>query len=124
MLIRNAEAGDAEAIASIILPTIREGSTYALEPNMSEVEALAYWLGSDKETFVTEDNGVILGTYYIRPNQAGGGRHVCNCGFMTNPSATGRGWRAVCARMHWRWRGRRATEQCNSTSLLVRTSAP
>jgi GNAT superfamily N-acetyltransferase len=58
---------------------------------MSEAEALAYWFGSDKETFVAEDNGVILGTYYIRPNQAGGGKHVCNCGFMTLSSATGRG---------------------------------
>jgi L-amino acid N-acyltransferase YncA len=91
MLIRNAEAGDTKAIASIILPTIREGSTYTLEPDISEADALAYWLGSDKETFVAEDNGVILGTYYIRPNQAGGGRHVCNCGFMTSSSATGRG---------------------------------
>jgi ribosomal protein S18 acetylase RimI-like enzyme len=62
---------------------------------MSEDAALAYWLGSDpgsdKETFVAEENGVILGTYYIRPNQAGGGRHVCNCGYMTAVAATGKG---------------------------------
>jgi ribosomal protein S18 acetylase RimI-like enzyme len=56
-----------------------------------EKDALAYWLGSDKETFVAEDNGAILGTYYMRPNQAGGGRHVCNCGFMTDANAMGRG---------------------------------
>jgi hypothetical protein len=48
-------------------------------------------LGSDKETFVAEEDGVILGTYYMRPNQAGGGGHVCNCGFMTNVNAMGRG---------------------------------
>ena len=33
----------------------------------------------------------MLGTYYLRPNQAGGGSHVCNCGYMTAPNATGRG---------------------------------
>jgi GNAT superfamily N-acetyltransferase len=27
----------------------------------------------------------------MRPNQAGGGRHVCNCGYMTDAAATGRG---------------------------------
>jgi ribosomal protein S18 acetylase RimI-like enzyme len=27
----------------------------------------------------------------MRPNQAGGGRHVCNCGYMTAAAATGRG---------------------------------
>ena len=58
---------------------------------MSEQDALAYWMGEDRKTFVSEDNGVIVGTYYIRANQAGGGEHICNCGFMTGASATGRG---------------------------------
>ena len=91
MHIRNAEARDADAILAIILPTIREGSTYALDPAMSAADALAYWTASDKETFVAEDGGVILGTYYMRQNQAGGGSHVCNCGYMTSAFATGRG---------------------------------
>jgi ribosomal protein S18 acetylase RimI-like enzyme len=64
---------------------------------MSEDEALQYWLGDDRETFVAEENGAIVGTYYIRPNQAGGGKHVCNCGYMTSAIATGRGVaRAMC----------------------------
>jgi ribosomal protein S18 acetylase RimI-like enzyme len=91
MLIRKAEPGDAKAIAAIILPTIREGGTYTLDPNMSEADALAYWVGPDKETFVAEEDGIILGTYYVRPNQAGGGRHVCNCGYMTGAAASRRG---------------------------------
>jgi hypothetical protein len=35
------------------------------------VAALAYWLGGDRETFVADDDGEILGTYYMRPNHAG-----------------------------------------------------
>ena len=89
--IRKAEARDAAAIAEIIGPTIREGATYTLDQNLSEKEALAYWMGPDKETFIAEQEGAILGTYFIRPNQAGGGRHVCNCGYMTAAAATGRG---------------------------------
>ncbi len=91
MLIRKAEAADMQAIAAIILPTIREGTTYSLDPKMSEADALAYWIGPDKETFVAEDAGQIAGTYYMRPNQSGGGRHVCNCGYMTSTAAAGRG---------------------------------
>jgi len=91
MQIRKAQARDGPAIAEIILPVIREGATYALDQDLSEAEALTYWTGPDKETFVAEEDGVILGTYYIRPNQAGGGRHVCNCGYVTRTSATGRG---------------------------------
>jgi len=58
---------------------------------LSENDALAYWLGPDRETFVAEDAGGIVGTYYIRANQGGGGSHVSNCGYTTHVSATGRG---------------------------------
>lgn len=111
--IRIADARDAGAIVSIILPIIREGLTYAVDSNMTEAEALAYWMGADKETFVAEQEGVILGTYFMRPNQAGGGRHVCNCGFMTSAAASGRGIaRRMCehALEHARSRGYRAMQ--------------
>ncbi|OYW46707.1 MAG: GNAT family N-acetyltransferase [Novosphingobium sp. 12-63-9] len=91
MRIRKAEIADAQAIVTIILPTIRDGATYSLDPDLSEADALAYWMGPDKETFVAEDEGEVVGTYYIRPNQGGGGRHVCNCGYMTSSAAVGRG---------------------------------
>ena len=65
---------------------------------MTEAAALAYWMGGDRDTFVVEDdNDEIVGTYYIRANQAGGGSHICNCGYMTSATATGRGIaRAMC----------------------------
>jgi ribosomal protein S18 acetylase RimI-like enzyme len=91
MQIRRTDSNDRSSIAEIILPVIRDGTTYALDPDMSEAAALAYWMGPDKETFVAEEGGVIVGTYYLRPNQAGGGSHVCNCGYMTRTAATGRG---------------------------------
>ena len=89
--IRPATASDHPAIARIILPTIRAGETYALDPGLSEAEAVAYWTGADRETFVAEQDGVVLGTYYLRANQAGGGAHVANCGFMTGAAAAARG---------------------------------
>ena len=76
---------------------IRDGETYALPRDMSEAAALAYWQGADRETFVAEDGGRILGTYYLRANQLGGGAHVANCGYITDAAARGRGIaRAMC----------------------------
>lgn len=91
MLIRPAREDERIAIWSIIKPTIRAGETYALPANMSKEEALTYWMGSDRETFIVEEEGNILGTYYLRANQAGGGGHVANCGYITAPVAQGRG---------------------------------
>ena len=113
MEIRRAQPSDARAIAGIIVPTFREGSTYTIDADISEADALAYWLSPDKETFVAESDGMILGTYFMRPNQRGGGRHVCNCGYITRAGATGRGIaRAMCLHSlaHARSRGYRAMQ--------------
>jgi len=91
MLIRPATAADFAAIWRVIEPAIRAGETFTLDRAMSEEAALAFWLGPDKESFVAEDGGEVLGTYYIRPNQTGGGGHVCNGGYCTSPDASGRG---------------------------------
>lgn len=113
MLIRLARPEDAAAIWSIIGPTFRAGETYAIDPEISREDALAYWLGRDKETFVAEFEGEVVGTYYLRANQAGGGGHVCNCGYMTSATATGRGVaRQMCEHsfQHARERGFRAMQ--------------
>jgi L-amino acid N-acyltransferase YncA len=97
-VIRSATPADAPAIWSILEPVIRAGETYALDRDMSGKEAIAYWCGGDRETFVAESDGQIIGTYYLKPNQAGGGRHVANCGYVTAAEAAGRGVaRAMCA---------------------------
>lgn len=97
MHIRLATAADRPAIWSILQPVIRAGETYALDINMSQDAALDYWLGADKTTFVAEEEGQVLTTYYLRANQAGGGNHVCNCGYMTSSLAAGKGIaRAMC----------------------------
>jgi RimJ/RimL family protein N-acetyltransferase len=79
-------------------PVIRAGSTYALPDDMSETAARTYWMAQDHQVFVAElDDGCLAGTYYLRPNQMGGGDHVCNCGYVTSASLQGRGVaRAMC----------------------------
>jgi hypothetical protein len=52
---------------------------------------MAYWTGPDSETFVAEKDGWVIGTYYLRANQRGGGAHVANCGYVTADDARGRG---------------------------------
>ena len=97
MQIRPATAADAPAIWSIIRPTIRAGETYTLPVGMTEAEAISYWTGPDRQTFVAEDDGMMLGTYYLRANQPGGGSHVANCGYMTHTNAQRKGVaRAMC----------------------------
>jgi len=91
MLVRPAAAGDDDAIWRILETTIRAGETYVLPRDMSRDQALAYWRSPGHAVFVAEDGDTILGTYYLRANQQGGGAHVANCGYMTAGPAQGRG---------------------------------
>jgi GNAT superfamily N-acetyltransferase len=89
--IRRTTAEDAEEIWAILEPVFRAGETYMIAPDISQEDAIRYWCGAGHETFLAEDGGQILGTYYLRANQAGGGAHVANCGYVTAPAAQGRG---------------------------------
>jgi Acetyltransferases len=121
MIIRPARPEDAAALWRIVEPVIRAGETYALERDMSATAAMQYWMGDDKTTFVAEDAGEVVGTYYIRRNQAGGGGHVCNCGYMTAAAASGRGVaRAMCT--HSLDYARRAGYRAMQFNLVVSTN--
>jgi ribosomal protein S18 acetylase RimI-like enzyme len=93
MLIRPAlrTETDARAIWELLEPTIRAGETQALARELSREDALAYWLAPGHEVFVAEELSTPVGTYFIRPNQAGGGAHVVNGAYVVSPAATGRG---------------------------------
>jgi ribosomal protein S18 acetylase RimI-like enzyme len=95
--IRLATDDDKDAIWAILEPMIRRGDTYTLPSDMNKAQALAFWFTPENETFVWEDGGAILGTYFLRANQRGGGAHVANCGYVTAACAEGRGIaRAMC----------------------------
>ncbi len=95
MQIRTAScSADGDAIWSILEPTIQAAETYTLPADMARDEALAYWFGSQHEVFVATEGAQVLGTYFLQPNQQGGGSHVANCAHSLD-RARERGFRAM-----------------------------
>lgn len=95
MIIRPAAEVDQAAILEIVAPVLRAGETYAIDSDLTDQQMLDYWFMPAHEVFVAEDEGVILGTYYLQANQRGGGKHVANCGYMVSPQAQGKGLAAA-----------------------------
>jgi|SRR5579863_2947141 len=112
--IRPAGKSDAAAIWAILEPVFRAGETYPLPREIGEADALAFWMASGHEVFVAQDGeGQMLGTYFLRANQRGGGAHVANCGYVTAAWANGPGVaRRMCAHSleHAKGRGFRAMQ--------------
>jgi len=111
--IRAAQSSDHEAIWSILEPVIRAGETYLLARDASREDVLGFWFACGHEVFVAEEEEIVVGTYFLRASQGGGGSHVANCGYVTSTTATGRGVAsAMCAHSleHARARGFKAMQ--------------
>jgi len=90
--IRPIEEMDWPDTWSIIEPVFRSGETYAFSPEITEEEAYKVWAIIPAETFVaTDESNIILGTYYLKPNQPALGSHVCNCGYIVSENVRGKG---------------------------------
>jgi L-amino acid N-acyltransferase YncA len=91
MKIRTAAEADRAAIWKIFHEVVAAGDTYAIDPEMSREEGLAYWFSADTRIYVADSTVGVVGTYILRPNQSGGGSHVANAAFMVAPEARGQG---------------------------------
>ncbi|WP_244530470.1 GNAT family N-acetyltransferase [Salaquimonas pukyongi] len=91
-VIRQAQPADWPSCWAILQPVFEKGDSYPYRGDMDEMDARRLWLESPLRCYVAQDNGgEVLGTYYLKPNQAGRGDHVCNCGYVTAQAARGRG---------------------------------
>ena len=98
--IRPATKADHAAMVQIIRVVFDGGDTYPYPPDMTDDEILHAWIDKTQAAYVATEDGEILGTYYLKPNQPGLGSHVCNAGYIVGPTARGRGVAARCASTH------------------------
>ena len=89
--IRRATDADRDGIWKIFHEVVASGDTYAIDPNISREDALAYWFAPKTKTYVAVQDRHLLGTYILKANQAGGGAHVANAAFMVLRDARSKG---------------------------------
>ncbi len=77
---------------SLLEPVFRAGDTYGVSTDITKTDAYRMWIELPAATFVTLGvKNEVLGTFYIKPNVAGPGSHVCNCGYVVADAARGQG---------------------------------
>lgn len=89
--VRPSDDSDSDAIWSILKPIVEKGEEFCAPRDGGRVGAFAYFCPPTAEVFVAETEGEVVGAYYLKPNQTGGGAHVCNAGYAVHPEATGKG---------------------------------
>src|SRR5690606_8358101 len=69
MHIRRATPEDFQQIWPIFHEVVAAGETYAFPPETGREQAFELWMRKPRETYVAEEAGRILGTYFIKNNQ-------------------------------------------------------
>ncbi len=80
----------------VLEPALRAGESYPLPRDVTESAAKRYWIKTDGYNAVArDDEGEIIGVYFLRPDQGGPGDHICNAGYVIAQEARGRGHASV-----------------------------
>jgi L-amino acid N-acyltransferase YncA len=81
MKIRDAVDSDWPAIWGFLQPIVAAADTYCWPPDTSEDAARTWWMGKPGgRVLVAVDNGAVVGTAELHPNQPAAGSHVANAG--------------------------------------------
>ena len=91
MIIRPASPQDQDAVWEIFSAVIQTGDTYVFSPQTPRSDLPKHWFADYMQTYVAEENGQIVGTYILKPNQVDLGSHVANASYMVHPNAQGHG---------------------------------
>ena len=89
--IRPDTTDDHDAVWAIVQAVLAAGETYAWPTHPTREQGLARMHPPGGHTFVAEIEGRVAGAYYVKPNAAGHGDHVANCGYMVGAEARGHG---------------------------------
>ncbi|MES2938818.1 MAG: N-acetyltransferase [Pseudomonadota bacterium] len=90
--IRRFRQEDWPRLWQLLQTTFQAGDTYVFDDRTTEAQALDIWIRQPQVTCIAEsEQGELLGTYILKPNQPGRGSHVCNAGYVVAPAARGQG---------------------------------
>jgi L-amino acid N-acyltransferase YncA len=93
MEIRDATAQDWPAIWPFVREICAAGETFTLDRDIDEQKARAMWMLEPpaRTVVAVDDDGTVLGSAKMNPNQMGPGAHIASASYMVDPAHGGRG---------------------------------
>lgn len=91
MIIKTISRHDFELFWPTFKKIIEAQDSYAFDPDMGIEQAYRLWCEVPLKTFVATFDTKIAASYYLKPNAAGPGSHICNCGYMVSADFRGQG---------------------------------
>ena len=80
---------DYDQVWEIFKSVISEGDSFVFDPETKKEDMMKYWFAPSMETFVGIRDKIVVGSYFIKPNQLDLGNHIANCGYMVHKQYRG-----------------------------------
>ncbi len=99
MLIRTAHADDWASIWPFFHTITAAGQTYTYPRDLTSEQGRGMWMltAPARTVVAVDDDGTVLGSAKMNPNQMGPGAHIASASYMVAPEHAGRGvGRALC----------------------------
>ena len=90
-MIRKVKEKDYDQVWEIFQEVIKSEDSYVFKANTPKADLKKHWFAEYMETYVYEEEGEILGSYILKPNQIDLGNHMANASYMVHPEAQGKG---------------------------------
>jgi GNAT superfamily N-acetyltransferase len=120
-IVRTTEA-DFPKLWPALEAAIRAGEAFTIPSDFTEAQTRAWWT-SALHTYAVFDGSDVIGGYYFRANQLGGGSHVANATYVVAAHARGKGVaKAMC--LHSLDEARRAGFRAMQFKIVVSTNEP
>ncbi|MEU1308920.1 GNAT family N-acetyltransferase [Streptomyces cinnamoneus] len=93
MHIRVAQSADWPAIWPFFHAITAAGDTYTFPRDLTSEQGRSWWMlaAPGRTVVAVGEDGTVLGSAKMNPNQAGGGAHIASASFMVAPGHAGRG---------------------------------
>lgn len=93
MAFRTISQAEYPLIAPIVKAAVEAEEFITLPHDAPDEDCIAYFFGGVKgsEVWIYEEDSMVLGCYYQRPNHYQLGGHVANGGYLVSPNARGKG---------------------------------
>jgi len=105
MMIRDATLTDWSAIWPFLREIVAAGETYTWPRDVTEERARDMWLvrPPSRTVVAVDQDGTVLGSAKMNPNQLGLGSHIASASFMVAPPYAGRGSGRALGEQALRW---------------------
>ncbi|MBL4594464.1 MAG: GNAT family N-acetyltransferase [Flavobacteriales bacterium] len=91
IVVRKASQSDKTTLYSLFMEVIKAGEAFMHDEFTTYKEWELFWFGKGVATYVAVEEGVLVGSYILKPNNPGVGKHVANGGYMVESNQKGKG---------------------------------